>query len=212
MLISPVTMRSGLVLGAVAGVLCMVSAEPAYAQLKLPTTWDYINGFGQAGLEAWDHLRGIRGLRMDHHRAMHRRSMAFPAPEAAFDEEPTHEVWYHNRGTWLPTHPEPHRMVPGNHPPDRIRAPGQIRPIDEILARLVVGAIVNPDENGVPLHYRLDGAEFRLPPGHYQDLGVSRQWVIEFDRGGQFGHAHYKVGSTVYFFVPTESGWDLERR
>lgn len=69
--------------------------------------------------------------------------------------------------------------------------------------------IVNPMENRVALSFTLNGTQTTLQPGETRDLQNDRQWVIQFDRGAQFGTASYSLDSGVYTFAGTSNGWEL---
>jgi len=204
----------------VVAILCFLPAEPVAAQgLKLPTTWDYVRGFTKGGMDAWNAVQTVRGRRgvrsgptwVDpHYRRPSRQGTTRHPVDPIYDP---HYVPPGHHDHALPTNapPGPH-LAPGANPlPGTVRVPGDIRPIDESLAELPGGAIVNPEEHGTMLRYRLDGRDYELPPGHYQDLGLSRRWVIEFDRGGPFGHSRYAIGGSKHIFTPTEKGWELFR-
>ena len=96
-----------------------------------------------------------------------------------------------------------------NSLPGSVHVPGQIRPIDNEFLNYSGGAIVNPADSKTELNYMLNGRPYTLPPGHYQDLGIDRQWVIRFDRGGPFGAAKYSIGGAKHRFTPTKKGWEL---
>jgi len=69
--------------------------------------------------------------------------------------------------------------------------------------------VVNPPENRVALSFTLNGQTITLQPGQTRDLQSDRSWIIEFDRGGQFGLARYSLEPGVYVFTPTDKGWEL---
>ncbi len=72
-------------------------------------------------------------------------------------------------------------------------------------------AIVNPRENGVALHFLLDGDLQKLEAGTRIDFVATRVVEIRFDRGEQFGRAHYLLTEHIYTFKPTVRGWELFR-
>ncbi len=210
------TRRAGLgslVVVAVA-TFCFLQAEPAAGQgLKLPTTWDYINGFTKGGIDALNAVQSVRGRR-----GVTRGTWVDPnGRHPSRWGTPHHPLDPHHNPAF-----DPHYVPPGHHdpqlPPNAPPAPhhagdalmpGDIRPIEESLSELSGGVIINEGKHDAVLRYRLDGRDHELPPGHYQYLGPTRRWVIEFDRGGHFGHARYAVGRTQYTFTPTERGWEL---
>lgn len=69
--------------------------------------------------------------------------------------------------------------------------------------------IVHDEDNSSALTYQLNQFEFEIEPGHTQRLDEDRPWVIEFHRGGDYGHATYRLEAGRYKFVPTPEGWDL---
>jgi hypothetical protein len=48
-----------------------------------------------------------------------------------------------------------------------------------------------------------------MEPGMKQRLAANQKWVIEYDRGQNFGAAAYTLGPGSYWFTPTEQGWQL---
>lgn len=69
--------------------------------------------------------------------------------------------------------------------------------------------IVNPPANRDAVSYTLNGFAFTIRPGEKQDLQGDRRWVIDFDRGGQFGKASYGLYPGVFTFTPSQRGWEL---
>jgi hypothetical protein len=69
--------------------------------------------------------------------------------------------------------------------------------------------ITNPATNKVTLSYTLDGNPYTIPPGSSQDLVLDHPWVIEFSRGGNFGHGRYGLEPGLYTFAMTDHGWEL---
>jgi hypothetical protein len=72
--------------------------------------------------------------------------------------------------------------------------------------------IVNPVQTGIALTYTLNGTQYSIRHGETQNLPSDRTWMIEFDRGGQFGSARYNLAPGVYTFSPTDRGWELYQR
>lgn len=68
--------------------------------------------------------------------------------------------------------------------------------------------IVNPEGNA-PLAYDVNQFHFEIEPGQTQRLDDDRPWVIQFDKGGDFGDGAYSLEAGRYKFVPTANGWDL---
>jgi hypothetical protein len=71
--------------------------------------------------------------------------------------------------------------------------------------------IVNPASSRATLSYKLNGFPYRIQPGESQDLREDREWVIEFNRGGNFGLARYGLQPGLHSFSVTEHGWELYR-
>jgi hypothetical protein len=68
--------------------------------------------------------------------------------------------------------------------------------------------IANPGDNGGSVHYLVNGEEHTLRPGESQHLPPGR-WLLEFDRGGEFGDQSYTVVGGSYRFQATARGWEL---
>jgi hypothetical protein len=68
--------------------------------------------------------------------------------------------------------------------------------------------LVNSDSED-SIVYRLNGKLFGMRPGNYQKLATGDAWIVEFDRGADFGSARYKLGPGTYLFAITAGGWDL---
>jgi hypothetical protein len=62
------------------------------------------------------------------------------------------------------------------------------------------------------IQYRLNGSEQEMPAGYQQLLAGDTTWLVEFDRGGEFGMANYKLTSGTYRFKVTDRGWELFRK
>jgi hypothetical protein len=74
-------------------------------------------------------------------------------------------------------------------------------------------AIRNPAKNDVALSYTIDSQEeHEIAPGETQRLKSKRTYVIDFDRGGEFGHACYSIYEGWYQFTLTDRGWELFRQ
>lgn len=74
-------------------------------------------------------------------------------------------------------------------------------------------AIRNPADPNVTISYTIDSQrEFEIAPGETQRLTDKGKYVVEFDRGGQFGSAKYSIREGVYQFTPTSRGWELFRQ
>jgi hypothetical protein len=70
--------------------------------------------------------------------------------------------------------------------------------------------LVNPEDSGGPLSYRLSGSHsYTIEPGYSQVLTNKPSWLVEFDRGESFGQAKYNIGPGTYTFTATQKGWEL---
>jgi hypothetical protein len=73
--------------------------------------------------------------------------------------------------------------------------------------------IRNPAETGVQLSYTIDTREgYDIATGQSQQLTAKGSYLIEFDRGGDFGRARYTITEGLYDFAPTDHGWELYRQ
>jgi hypothetical protein len=77
---------------------------------------------------------------------------------------------------------------------------------DEIMDGTLV---VNPKTSQGTVNYNINGTHYVMEPGMKQRLAANQKWVIEYDRGQNFGGAAYTLGSGSYWFTPTEQGWQL---
>lgn len=69
--------------------------------------------------------------------------------------------------------------------------------------------IVNPANSGNVINYSLNGFQYAIRPGESQSLVNDRAWVIQFDRGGEFGSARYSLNPGSYEFTPSVNGWEI---
>lgn len=71
-------------------------------------------------------------------------------------------------------------------------------------------AIVLPAATGGNLTYVLDGATVQeIAAGNRHTARSKAKFIIEFDRGGNFGTAKYELKEGVYEFIVGEKGWDI---
>lgn len=69
------------------------------------------------------------------------------------------------------------------------------------------------NRSGEPLSFMLDDARpMKIETGETQRLMEKGQFVITFNRGGQFGDARYTIHEGLYEFTPTDHGWELYRQ
>ena len=59
--------------------------------------------------------------------------------------------------------------------------------------------------------YNVNGQQYDMKPGFSHSMADRDYWVVEFDRGGDFGTARYKVAAGNYKFTSTDRGWDLTK-
>jgi hypothetical protein len=73
--------------------------------------------------------------------------------------------------------------------------------------------IENPADSGSVVGFVVDEkTEVSLQPGESRVLSNSSSYLVEFDRGGNFGIARRTLGQGKFEFVATNSGWDLVSR
>jgi len=69
--------------------------------------------------------------------------------------------------------------------------------------------IVNPADSETPLTYAVNDFEYTINPGESQTLANDREWIISFDRGGDFGTARQTLMPGTHAFVATAAGWEV---
>jgi hypothetical protein len=73
--------------------------------------------------------------------------------------------------------------------------------------------IRNPAATGVQLSYTLDARyPYDIEAGQTQQLTRKGSYLVEFDRGGEFGRARYTITEGLYDFTLTDHGWELYRQ
>jgi hypothetical protein len=73
--------------------------------------------------------------------------------------------------------------------------------------------IRNPAKTETTLSYTIDSQdEHEIMSGETQRLVAKRTYIIDFDRGGDFGHAKYSIYEGWYQFTLTDRGWELFRQ
>jgi hypothetical protein len=60
-----------------------------------------------------------------------------------------------------------------------------------------------------PVYVTVDQREVELKPGAEVALSDKASYVVEFDRGGNFGTARYELKEGVYRITVGDKGWDL---
>lgn len=69
--------------------------------------------------------------------------------------------------------------------------------------------IANPKTTRTTINYNINGNHYVMEPGMVQKLAPTQKWIIEFDRGGDFGDATYTLSEGTYHFTPTDKGWQI---
>jgi hypothetical protein len=75
--------------------------------------------------------------------------------------------------------------------------------------------IVNPASSRSTINYNINGNHYVAEPGMQQRLAplhAGQSWVVEFDRGENFGPATYTMSPGTYHFTPSDLGWQLYRQ
>ncbi|HTN75190.1 MAG TPA: hypothetical protein VL096_08085 [Pirellulaceae bacterium] len=86
----------------------------------------------------------------------------------------------------------------------------QPRPNTLPVSQRQVTIVRNPAKSGGAVAFVVDEAdEVALDEGQSHSLLTNSSYVVEFDRGGNYGTAKKSIGAGVYEFVVTERGWDL---
>ena len=94
----------------------------------------------------------------------------------------------------------------------RKRLKGGIYAEDRRWAALSGTLIVNHPSSTATINYNIDGNHYVMEPGMRQKLPGDRKWVIEFDRGQNFGQSAYTLSPGTYHFTPSDLGWQLYRQ
>lgn len=83
-------------------------------------------------------------------------------------------------------------------------------------AEMVDGVLlINPSSSRGTVNYNINGNHYVAQSGMQQKLAMlpdDRKWLIEFDRGENFGSATYTLPMGTYRFTPTDRGWELFRQ
>lgn len=73
--------------------------------------------------------------------------------------------------------------------------------------------IRNPSSSQVTLSYTIDSRHaYEIAAGQTEQLAAKASYLVEFDRGGEFGRARYTITEGLYDFTPTDHGWELYRQ
>ncbi|MGO9112991.1 MAG: hypothetical protein ACLP9L_27475 [Thermoguttaceae bacterium] len=69
--------------------------------------------------------------------------------------------------------------------------------------------IVNPTETQATLGFTVNGQTYSLEAGKTQELELTQNMVIEFNRGSDNNTGRYALSEGVYRFASTPQGWEL---
>jgi|GEM_PF-3275241 len=69
--------------------------------------------------------------------------------------------------------------------------------------------LMNPSTSQATINYNINGTHYVMEPGMKQRLAADQKWVIEYDRGQNFGAAAYTLAPGTFWFTPTDQGWQL---
>lgn len=92
---------------------------------------------------------------------------------------------------------------------------GEPEPEDSssVTGRVASGVLLlNPTENGTPIHYDINGTSYTMQPGYTQTLPAGTSWTIRFDRGEGNNEARYTLKDGSYYFASSDKGWELYRK
>ena len=98
-----------------------------------------------------------------------------------------------------PTPPSP--APPSPSPPPEETAP-------DLGAESLI--IVNPADNGGPVHLAVDGIVYRLAPGEYCQVAGRRAKRVTYHRGGDFDYASHDLEPGTNAFEIGAAGWSLK--
>jgi hypothetical protein len=91
--------------------------------------------------------------------------------------------------------------------------PSQSTAVSSSSANASTVIVSNPVQSGGTVDFVIDGnVEVSLRPGESRALTNGSSYLVEFDRGGNYGLARRTLGQGTFDFVPTASGWDLVSR
>lgn len=115
--------------------------------------------------------------------------------------------------TYVVPEPAPTVVIPRVSAATPAREPLAMKQNDLPGARGAEVRVVNPVNSRATVYFVADqSTEAELAPGETRVYTAQPVVVIEFDRGGDFGSARYRLTEGEHEFVPTDRGWDLVRR
>ena len=72
--------------------------------------------------------------------------------------------------------------------------------------------IVNPSATQTTLQFLLDDKTVTLAPGESKAVSADQARTVEFDKGGDYGSAGYRLTAGTFEFRATANGWDMQRQ
>ncbi|MBL9093053.1 MAG: hypothetical protein JNL96_17680 [Planctomycetaceae bacterium] len=69
--------------------------------------------------------------------------------------------------------------------------------------------LVNPSTTKTTINYNVNGNHYLMEPGMAQRLPPGASWVVEYDRGQNYGPAAYTLGPGTFYFTPSDEGLQL---
>ena len=84
--------------------------------------------------------------------------------------------------------------------------------LPEVQGRPITACLLLTNAATDAVSYSLNQQQFTMKNGETQTLPVGETWIIEFDRGGNFGVARYTLANENYKFAQTERGWELYKK
>jgi len=66
--------------------------------------------------------------------------------------------------------------------------------------------LVNPKSTQVTVNYNINGNHYIMEPGMAQRLPAAERWLLEYDRGANYGPAVYDLKPGTYHFTPSDQG------
>lgn len=92
-----------------------------------------------------------------------------------------------------------------------VAMPGE-EPAAAASGPIAAGQIILANPAAETVNYNLNQQPQQMEPDFEQTLPGETSWIVEFDRGGNFGQARYQLSEGYYYFKATEQGWELVRK
>ena len=83
--------------------------------------------------------------------------------------------------------------------------------LQKVYSNLPIHITLPPDMTG-HVAYTLNGYQYKIQPGQTQHFREDRDWVIQFDRGPEYGSGMYSLTGGYYSFKRSDRGWELYRQ